>query len=296
MQIEQHTKVRQYLDDICALIKYREVHPQIRMEILSHIEETVDHLVQTEVDPEQALDRALEQMGDAVTLGEQLNQTHKPRMEWSLILLVGSLVSLGLIALYTIEANDLLSYTSVYSSIFVKSLAYAFGGMILAIACSLLDYRKLAPFSKYLFIATVVVTMLVFLSGPITGGYKLSLGFITVDFVSMAPYLLIIALAGVFANWEWTDRFSLLTAFVLLVVPMVVFLNVPSMASAVLYGVAFLVLMRASAATWRHLLLVSAVPFLTVLGALITDPYRATRLFGFLQPEKDPQGAGYIYL
>lgn len=304
MALERERGVEEFLNTVCAGVRFQDAHQEIRREILSHIEEKVEELTARGLDERDAVKQALAQMGDASDLGKRLNEVHKPRTEWGLVLLVGALVGFGLIALYTIEANGLLEYATVFSGIFYKSLVYAGLGIAVAFALSLFDYRKLAPLSKYLFAATVIVVGLVCLSGPNTGGYRLDLGFVMVDVVSIAPYFLLAALAGIFAHpdWDWLQKgdsplfYPILKTFVLLAVPLVLFVSVPSMASVVMFSVGFLILMFASGARWPQMAAVAVVPLLAAGVAVISHPWHVPRLFGFLQPDRDAQGAGYLYL
>ncbi|MDQ7791298.1 MAG: FtsW/RodA/SpoVE family cell cycle protein [Clostridia bacterium] len=296
MEIERDSKVQDYLDNVCSRIKCRDVHPQIKLEILVHIEDNVKHLTEKGLTESQALEQALKQMGDPVILGRQLHRAHKPRMEWSLLLLVGSLVSFGLFTLYAIEANGLLDHTP-STLIFTRSLIYTLIGLVVLVGITVVDYRRVLPFSGHMFAAALLLLTVTALFGLHTGGKNwLNLGVITIDFVGVAPYFLIIALAGIFTRWSWETAAGLLKAVFLLTLPILLMINNVNMASVALYTVAFVMLMVVSGAGWRDVLLVTALPLVVLLVALFSLPHRLECLTAFLFPSKDPLGSGYLHL
>lgn len=296
MAIKDDHNVREYLDDVCTQIKCRDVHPQIRLEILAHIDDNVRDLTAKGLAESQALEQALKRMGDPVILGKQLHRAHKPRLEWSLLLLAGSLVSFGLFTLYAIEANGLLDHTPSIL-IFTKSLVYALIGLVVLVGITMVDYRRVLPFSGHMFAAALLLLTVTALFGLRTGGKNwLNLGVITIDFVGMAPYFLVIALAGIFARWSWETIAGRLKAVVLLTLPILLMINNVNMASVALYTVTFVMLMVVSGARWRDVLLVIVLPSVVLLIALFSLPHRLERLTAFLFPSKDPLGSGYLHL
>jgi len=155
MGLEQHEKVQEYLNAVCSQIKCREVHGQIRLELLGHIEERVEELKLANVPEGEAVDKAIGRMGDAFNLGKQLHQAHKPRLEWSLLALIGSFVGIGLLTLLSIEKYGFFRDKSV--SLFPNSLVWLLLGLIVAVGINCLDYRKIRRFSMYFYVGTLLV-------------------------------------------------------------------------------------------------------------------------------------------
>lgn len=332
MRLEQNQKVRQYLNAVCSQVKCREVHGQIRLELLGHMEEIVEELIQENVPEEESIDQAVEKMGDALTLGKQLHQAHKPRTEWGLLALAGSFIGFGLLSLYTIEKGGLIrsisgntnsllfsDYTSV--AVFTNSLFLFSLGLIIAAGMVFFDYRKIKFYSWHLFWGTLLVGLAVLLFGPeVNGRNMLNLFWIRIDFIKATPFLLTVALAGIFSQWNWHQekgslkvyfllaprrrrwKFkcragSLLKAFVLLVIPCIFYLKSAVIAGAILYAVVFLILMRASGAKlWRVFLVSMPIIGYTTLFSLLGKPYHVARITAFMHPYRDPQGAGWLYI
>ncbi len=66
--------VDEYLDEMCAKIKYRACRREIREEVRSHIEETVQSYISGGYSKEEAERIALSRMGDASELGDIFNK------------------------------------------------------------------------------------------------------------------------------------------------------------------------------------------------------------------------------
>ncbi|OPX91569.1 MAG: Rod shape-determining protein RodA [Pelotomaculum sp. PtaB.Bin013] len=263
-------------------------------------------------------------------MGKQLHQAHKPRTEWSLLALVGSFIGFGLLSMYTIEKGGLLKSVSGYTnnllfsdytsvSVFTNSLVLFLLGVMIAAGMYFFDYRKIKSCSLYLYLGTLLVWLTVFFFGPeLNGRQMLNLFWIRIDFVMVTPFLLTIALAGIFSEWNWNQekgslkvffllatgrrkcKFnyragSLLKAFVLLIIPCLFYINSAVMAGAILYTIVFLILMRVSGAKLSRVFLVSMPIISYILFFFLGHPYRLDRITVFMHPYRDPDGAGYLY-
>lgn len=296
MELGQHEKVQEYLNAVCFQIKCREVHGQIRLELLGHMEERVEELKLANVPEEEAVNKAIGQMGDAFSLGKQLHQAHKPRIEWSLLALIGSFVGIGLLTLLSIERYGLFREKSL--SLFPNSLVWLSLGLIVAVGINCLDYRKIRRFSMYLYAGTLLVWLFVLQFGPVYNGKRfLNLFLVQIDFIGITPFLLIVALAGIFSRWNWDQRGWFVKAFILYVVPCLFFSH-GSMYfwGNILYTAAFLILILFAGAGILRAFSVLVAPISVFLLNIFQEPYMMARILAFINAYKDPQGAGYIYV
>lgn len=46
MQGDNNLKVKNYMEEICSYIKYKEAHDEIKLELSSHIEEIIDDYIE----------------------------------------------------------------------------------------------------------------------------------------------------------------------------------------------------------------------------------------------------------
>lgn len=293
MSLNPNQKIENYVNEVCSQVKFQDIHQDVKLELQAHIEEiTEEHLHQGFAE-EDAVDRALGQMGDAEIIGKQLNQVHKPKFEWSVLLIALLFINIGLMAMYFIQKQSLLMYDN---PIFEKSLFYSFLSIIAAVVLSFFDYRKLERYSIHIYLGTLLLLFITVFSGTQFKGSSswLELGPFNVNFVAASPVLFVVALAGIFHHWDWNKPFKLAQAIALLGLPLVLILMAPSISTAAIFIIAFMAIMIAAGAKFKHILL-TAAPFLTLfLLAVMAVPYRLERLTIFLNPAADPHGSGYL--
>lgn len=157
MGLEHNQRIQEYLATVCSQIKWKEVHNPIREELLTHLSDIVAESEQNGLSEADAIDKAISQMGDPVYVGLELHKTHKPRIEWSLVGIVGSLVGLGLLSIYSIEISGLIRYND---SLFIKSLISLIIGLLSIVGLYSFDYRKIRSVSWIIYLGTLLVLVL----------------------------------------------------------------------------------------------------------------------------------------
>ncbi len=294
MSIEQNQKVQEYLNNVCSHIKWTEVHEQVKLELLSHIEDCVLEYSTEGVSHQEVIEMAIDRMGEPVVLGKQLHRYHKPPINWSLLSIVAIMAGMGLFTLYSMEMHGLLMKDV---SIFAKSVIYLFLGLVVLIGVTYYDYRKLKAYGSYLFVGTMLVWLiLLLLSKTVNGKPYLNLGFISISYIDIAPVLLAIALAGIFYNKDWSKPKWFASTVFLLIVPNIFYVISNSMAAAVIYTVVFLTLMLISGASRKQFVGIAVIPVGLLVFALFLQPYRWNTILKFINPYNDHMGSGYIYI
>lgn len=99
-----------YAEKVCEQIRWKKAHPAVAQEIEDHLTDQKNAYL-AEGDSESiAEEKALLQMGDPVSVGAALDQTHKPAPQWGIIGLVLLLFVLGgiiqVLLLKTIPAGE----------------------------------------------------------------------------------------------------------------------------------------------------------------------------------------------
>jgi rod shape determining protein RodA len=279
-------RIEDYLDAVCAEIRWSETHPEIRQELASHIADRTEAALEASVSEGDALVQALRQMGDPALVGRQLDQAHRPRIDWALVAATLLLVLLGLWAMYAVDASDA---SPVEAGLLPKKLVWSGIGLAVATGLMLCDYRRLRRFAWPLLGVTVIGLIY---AGEAHLRYK---GY--VHLLDLAPLLLAPALAGIFAEWRWTAPWARLKAAVLFAIPTVALAWSASIFAAFEYGVVFGAVALGTRPSWRQVQPV-AYTALAVGGLLLTatlrEPYRRNRLLGWANRYADPQGAGYL--
>ncbi|QHW32435.1 FtsW/RodA/SpoVE family cell cycle protein [Paenibacillus rhizovicinus] len=256
--IGRHAAVSRYLDRLCAQIKAKAMHEEIRLEMQSHLEELIDEKVDRHGKSEdEAVHEALLQMGDPEEVGKQLHQAHKPRTEWSVIALTACMLLLGVIASFSLNAA--------LDGQLAIGRKLVFAGMGIAVMGSLyfIDYRRLLNVSGAVYAGTLLLMAAVQWHGTQLNGAKqwIMIGAYTINICAAAPYLLIIAVAGLLHNaksvpsgdWMASAKRSVFGGVVYVVLPVFLFLSAPAVGYLIIYlfGVAVLLLMNRQ---WKLLL------------------------------------------
>ncbi|RAV22136.1 FtsW/RodA/SpoVE family cell cycle protein [Paenibacillus contaminans] len=190
----------QYAEAVCGCVRNKRVHDDIREELLSHLEEAVAFKMEEGLSEEEAARQAVAEMGDPLSVGKQLNRTHKIKIEWSVIALTGFFIGLGLLVMQSIAAgggwyND---------SLFIKKLLFETVSIALMIGAALIDYRRLQRFTVWFYITAVALILLTLLtSNQLNGAHYLPVPFFGmghVDISVFASVLFLIAVSGMLAE------------------------------------------------------------------------------------------------
>lgn len=199
-------KFEMYIRDLCKRIKNKDVHAHIKLEINDHLHTLKEEAMSTGLSEEEAIDQALARMGDAGVLGKQLNKTHKAPMDVKTLLPVLTASLFGLLVMYYLQFHS--AFTELQElKVFNKSLGFYLLGVVLMLSILMFDYRRLMKYSKHFYAATILILLLTVLIGVRVDDVPfLNVGFATINFTEITPFLLVIAFAGIFHSWDWNDN------------------------------------------------------------------------------------------
>lgn len=85
-------KKEEYLRCVTDQIRCKKACPGIEKELEDHITDQAEMYLKKGMTEEQALKKAIAEMGDPVQVGVELDRIHRPQMSWGLVLLAGILV------------------------------------------------------------------------------------------------------------------------------------------------------------------------------------------------------------
>lgn len=184
---------------------------------------------------------------------------------------------------------------SVSPGIFPNYIWYFVLGILAFLFFSLFDFEVLSAFSKYFYIISIVLLVTTLIIGQVTRGTVrwIPIGSLSIQPSEIVrPFLLIF-----FANYMASEKLTvkrLFKALALMLLPLVLILIQPSLGVTALTFIGFLGIFLASDFNKKQLLyliLVLAILIPTVFFFLA--PYQKQRITTFLDPSKDPLGAGY---
>ncbi|MCC3376084.1 FtsW/RodA/SpoVE family cell cycle protein [Cohnella sp. REN36] len=302
MPIERHPDVIAFLDRVCAQVRAKELHPEIRREMLSHLEElTEERAARGDKSEEEALAEALLQMGDPVQVGKQLHTVHQPKPEWSVIALVAGMIVIGLVSLFAVRQ----SFDGQFD--LGRKLTFGFAGVAAMVGLYFADYRKLLRYSWPLYILTVLLLFIVFHQDYVMNGAKqwLNVGPLKVNVYAVSPYLLIIGAAGILLQKKPASRTAKEKAlavakeiFFLILLPAYFYTMSPAFGYLTVYGAGLAVLLFVLGR--KRMLLSGGLGFALLLSYFLFyrphSVYFWERLEGFVNPWAHANDSGYMTL
>ena len=163
-----------YAEKVCEQIRWKKAHPAVAQEIEDHLTDQKNAYLAAGDSESIAEEKALLQMGDPVSVGAALDQTHKPAPQWGIIGLVLLLFVLGgiiqVLLLKTIPAgNDALATRSAQVLFVFLPLSLAtFVGMYF------LDFSFFGKHPYVLPLGLLMVDLAAHLFGVFYGGKRFS--------------------------------------------------------------------------------------------------------------------------
>lgn len=170
--------IQDFLQAICNQIRFKSIHKSVINELCDHIEEQKCEYIKQGMKEETATVKALEQMGDPVLVGKQLDKAHQPKTEWSILALAGILVLIGGVVQFFLS-----SFSEYNTNVFSNFLIYAPIGIVAFIVTYFFDYTLIGQYSKLVYVVLFTVTVAGFLifnkvNGEYTHVYYAALLFI----------------------------------------------------------------------------------------------------------------------
>ena len=273
-----------YLEAVQGQIRWKRARPLLVRELERHLEDQRDDFLKEGKAPDEAERLAVEDMGDPVTVGTELDRVHRPRPQWGLLGLTIALAAIGVVL------RVLFRQSYVQQMGIMRFLASLGLGTVAMLGMYFFDVSRLVRHARAVYIGTLAMTVL--LRAVLYPTYYNAL--------MSALYPLIYAL------WLYSFRGKGWKGFVLVIlggVPLAVSCEViPSMSSlSVLLLSGLVVTLYAvgrdwfGVGRWKGLASALAIPAL-LLTWLLSQGYLSSlrgRLQIALHPEQDKLGRGF---
>ena len=159
--------LEEYMGELKGQIRDKSARIFVSDEILSHIEEQADSYLQAGMDRGAALSKAVEDMGDPVSVGADLDRIHRPHMEWRYLIFIMFISVLSIVIQYLISRDmDSLSITgNIFYDIFRRHIIGIMAGIIAMFLVYRIDYTALLGRSRLIgaiFMAAVTLIAVAF--------------------------------------------------------------------------------------------------------------------------------------
>ncbi|MCM3784518.1 FtsW/RodA/SpoVE family cell cycle protein [Neobacillus mesonae] len=285
-QFEDHNVIREFLDQVCAPIRAKQMHSEIREELKSHIEERMESLRLEGSSEDTIAERAVKDMGEPYEIGQSLNTIHRPVTDWKLLLLIALLTAVGLFGALSVQFMD--STSQLYKHNFDRYAFYMGLGFVFFTAFYFLNYQKLKAYSAALFLIILALMTFSILFGIRLNGMSgyLALGMFSFNICHLSVLPLLLTVSGMKPSSEWGKFEGIYRTMYLGVLPIIIQILANQSVAAVLYFTGFTVI------TWMNKKNISQFIYLSVLPSIVLTvcflfrkDYLMERVQQFIRPD-----------
>ena len=218
-------------------------------------------------------------------------------IDWTLLLVVLLICGVGVVQIYSATLG-----TDSHSA-WWKQILFVFGGVFLMWIVLSIDYHSLLHHVPLMYILSVVALLVTYIAGdsifgsrrwiPVPGGLRLQVS----EFVKLVIILLVARYLTELRSDTLEIREALKLAGLVLI-PAALVLKQPDLGTALTYIAVLGTGVFLAGLHWKYVAAVAAVGILAVVVVLplsshFLKDYQKARLVSFMNPELDPQGAGY---
>ncbi|MBG9838879.1 cell division protein FtsW [Bacillus anthracis] len=272
-------KGERFLKEVTNHIKSKEAKDLVVTELDFHLKQTKNMWIGKGLSEAVAEDKAVEQMGNPVKLGEELNKLYKPKVDWFLIGLLVAAMGLGFLPVITFGHADL----------FMNKVIFVILGVVTAVGIMLLDYRKLERLGWLFYTIGVLILLMIkcFPTDYVIGEAIIKIGPIKIDCLMTIPFFFL-AWASFFNN----SRLKFMHLLMLYVFSLYLFSTTSILLPIFIYITMVFVMLWWSNLGKNTAWLITILP---ILPFIIRDlfswsavkEYRIARILGFINPAHD---------
>lgn len=271
-------RLEEYLNTVTEQIRCVKARELVSGELRDHIEDQAEAYEADGMFEEEAMEKAVRDMGDPVEVGVSLDRIHRPQMSWSVLALVGviSILSIAVSAVFDGGQGYLMNH-----------ILYTALGYILMLCIYRLDYSILSRYGKQiaaLFLLFILIGGRNSLTGIMLNGaiVYIRLGPVIIHLPTVM-YLYVPLYGSILYLYRGEGYRGLAKIFLWSLVPVWIAVRIPCLNLAVVLCVAFAALL--SIAVWQDWYRVNKKGVLAVLWTgMLAAP---ALLFGFLYATKN---------
>lgn len=278
--------ISKYINTVCDQIRWKTAHASISEEITNHIVDQKNAFLAIGLDEKTATDRAIREMGDPILVGTELDRTHRPKIEWTIVALTGVILLLGLVIklFVSFDSDGPMQLSSI-----ILSTAIGIGVML---AGYFLDFTIIGKYSKIIFFGLFAIILGIIIITPRLAGEYFYVKFLLLLFPT--------AFTGIIYSMR-NKGYKGIVLITLFLVTFTFFIQITAFSSLFIFLATSLFLITYSILKgWFNVKKLSAILIIylpVITGAIITlisNPYYLHRLKGALNASSDPYGAGYL--
>ena len=214
--------MEEYLDELKGQIRDKYAKGFVADEVRAHIEDQADAYEEEGLSHEEAVTKAVAEMGDPVSVGVDLDRIHRPHMEWRFLLYVLFIAVLNLGIQYIVSRKiSAETGTGIFENLSRIGILQTVIGLAAMLGVYRLDYTILAGRSRMIGAAYLVLLILLsFFSGESVNGmtHWIRIGAFNVSiFALMVLYLPVFA--GILYEYRGKGRAAIVKIAVWMFAP-----------------------------------------------------------------------------
>lgn len=218
------------------------------------------------------------------------------RQDWFALLLFLGLLATGLCFVYSASYRG--DETGIVGTWFSRQIFWSAAGAACALVLVLADYRFFLRFSGWFYLASLLALVAVLFAGKrIYGAYRwLEIAGVQVQPSEFAKIALVLLLADLLSRPELpaSSFLSVLVVLLATAIPFALVLREPDLGTAMVFPPVAFAMLFAAGMKFRHLFLLAGLAAATLpFGWFFLGDYQRDRIQTFLDPSRDPLGAGW---
>lgn len=213
-------------------------------------------------------------------------------LHWPLLLAVTAISAIGFLMLYSVAGGSLEPWA-------MRQMVRFLVGLVILVAFAMIDIRVWMSLAYPFYAGCIVLLLVVQFMGKMGKGAErwIDLGVIQIQPSELMKLALVLALARYFHGKTFDEAVklrSLVVPLALIGLPVVLVLMQPNLGTAtILCFIGACVLFVSGLRWWLILLAVTAVAAAVPVAWEMLHDYQKERVYTFLDPGRDPLGAGY---
>lgn len=284
------SKINEYLGTVIDQIRWKKTHAVLTEELENHMEDQKISYIKQGLEEDVATDKAIVDMGDPIMVGQQLDRVHRPKPDWTLLILTIGLFIVGLLSQYFIG----FSQENLY--FFENHVLLSGVGVMIMFAVYFLDFSILGKYPKSIYFLLCIITFITLFSSRIVNGRSVDV---------IYPLMLFpVAYACFVYSMRNKGYLGILLSGVALFVPIIISYMTPCTILMILLCIACCIIISAAILKgWFNInriigMMIVLFPVIftmvTTIINIVRSPWQIERVRVLLHQVNDPTGVGWM--
>ena len=224
-----------------------------------------------------------------------MNKRNIKNTEWSILICVILLVTIGLVALYSASINNDLQA-------FKKQCIFVLVSIPILIFVMYLDYSVLSRFSKYFYGVSILLLIAVLFTSSINGASSwFDIGFLAFQPGELAKVFVIMFLSSTIVELQKQSKkeinkiYKIAIAIGIVALPVLLIILQPDYGTAIAYIISLILILYVAGINRKYIIISFLIIIIMapILYLYVLPAHAKSRIDVYLNPDIDPRGAGY---